>query len=113
MNLNTILAESVADAQRQAIDAFLEEFKDFDVKHEKQRLKHLEKHLNNLQHHTHSELFSNGGNDSVMTRKFYAVQQEMQDLAAKIARYEEEKPMMNCFAISHSDHFFKKHGKIV
>jgi hypothetical protein len=108
-----ILKESIADAQQKRIDEFLQEFHDFDVKHAKTRVKSLESQVAELHRHVQNELFNDANNQSIVTRRFYKMQSELEELKSKILRYEQEKPIIDCLAVSHPKHIFKKHGKLV
>ena len=110
--LHQLLCEAVADVQKQQLDEFLAEYKDFDVKVQKEHLKHLSRCLEELKRHAATETFDKNSK-GIYTRKFWKMYEEAKQLQSKIQRYEENKDLIDTFARTHSKYVLHKHGKIV
>jgi len=108
--LSKLIIESVHDEQKRQIDEFINEFQGFDLKFEKKRLKSLTRQLIDLQSHACSELFSKDKTEK--TQSFLKRKREIQELKDKIAKYEQNKPVIDCYAASHSQYMLHKHNKI-
>lgn len=109
--LKQLIVEAVIETQQQQIDAFLNEFENFNPKEEKKRLKILTRRLQELHRHANSEMFNN--NSSKYTRAFWKLKEDIKQLNDKLKRYESDKDLIDTFARTHKQYVFKKHGKIV
>ena len=106
-----MVKESVEDVQRRQIDEFLTEFRGFDAKLEKQRLKIYQNRLQELHRHMNSELFSTAKNKpEKYTRAFWKLKEEIKTLGVKLKKYEDNKDMVDSFARTHKKYVFEKHG---
>lgn len=108
--LKQLIVEAVIETQQQQIDAFLNEFENFNPKEEKKRLKILAGRLQELHRHANSELFNKSDKH---TRAFWKLKEEIKQLSEKLKRYEADKDLIDIFARTHKQYVFKKHGKIV
>jgi hypothetical protein len=104
--LKQLIVEAVIETQQQQIDAFLNEFENFNPKEEKKRLKILTRRLQELHRHANSEMFNN-------TRAFWKLKEDIKQLNDKLKRYESDKDLIDTFARTHKQYVLKKHGKIV
>lgn len=104
------MIEAVAEIQQQHIDDFLNEFSNFNSKQEKKRLKTLIHRLQELNRHSNGELYNNS---NIYTRNFFKLKKEIQQLQARVAKYEENKHLVDVFARTHQQYVLKKYGKIV
>lgn len=107
-----ILKESLAEVQQQQIDEFLIEFKGFDPKEAKKKLRILTRHLSETHRHANTELYQNN-KDSAYTNRFWKIQEEIKSVNRQLKKYEENKDLVDAFARSHKDYVFHKHGKTV
>lgn len=110
--LHRLICESVAEVEQSQIDEFLSEFKDFDVKSQKDKLKHLQRYLEELKRHATTETYDKNSK-GIYTRKFWRMYEDFKQLKSKIERYEQDKDLIDTFARTHKHYVFKKHGKIV
>ena len=108
--LKQLIVETVVETQQQQIDEFLSEFKNFNPKEEKKRLKILTRRLEELNRHANSELFNKSDR---YTRAFWKLKEDIKQLNAKLQRYESDKDLIDTFARTHKQYVLKKHGKIV
>ena len=66
--------------------------------------------MQELNRHANSELYNKS---NVYTRAFWKLKEDIKQLNSKIARYEENKDLVDVFARTHKQYVLKKYGKIV
>jgi hypothetical protein len=109
--LKHLIKEVVSDVyEQQRIDTFISEFKNFDVKEAKIKLKSMERKLIELKKNASKDLFTNENKRLLVYRTFL---KKYSSLKSKIAKYEEEKHIVNSLVIKHKDHVLKKHNMMI
>lgn len=106
-----LLNEAIESEEQNQIDTFLNEFSNFDLKEEKEKLKRWTRHLEEYRRHSVSEMFQK--KHDKYTNGFWKLKENIKSLEQKINKYESTKDFIDTLARKHSKYVFHKHGKIV
>lgn len=106
-SLRNIIIENDEHAR---IDYFIQEYSEFNPKHEKDKLKLMIRRLQELKRNASHNLFTN---ETLATQDYFKLKKEIVSLKEKIDRYSENKEEIDTLVRKHDQYLLHKHGKIV